>query len=449
MRSQDARNKNAALELDGAQDAAVCAVLQCLQKGRLAPAKLAALEKDGRRVFRGAREVVFFRLKSCLARPANRGARVRWAEPEADNAREVRFSVEEVSLAPADLETEARVTRPRRKAESHDLGRKRESAPAEPRAGRKKNFSSKKEKLRREIAKYFYHSELAPPGKENVFHGQRRPKNVSKAAPKKRAPQERPREKFFYKKKLTQKKGRASSFAKEAPGAKESFEAKAPGGASPAGERRRKCVDSRGHLRRPLGRTRDQLLRRQLLTISSRAGPGQVRRGARRANSIQVLEEKRQRARKRIAAEEKKAVSISLKDNFIREAARKKGREAAPARSPFRAKGKAELGAFARAPEKLGQYHSNFSNLFERKRSSLLKPVEVKKEPAPSLPKGLPESLSAVKQKKAAQKQRKRGLEQLRLGKRPKKLRRSGPSGAGELRPYSAPIDGGPHQRKS
>ena len=126
---------------------------------------------------------------------------------------EVHVTVEDLVARPDEPEPEPKPKRnkSRRKAESHDLGRKRVSETGDNRA-RKKNYSSKKDRLRKEIAKYFYQSELGLPGKENVFNGQKKVKNVSKVPFKKvnllqeKSKSQMNKEKFFYKKKLIQKR---------------------------------------------------------------------------------------------------------------------------------------------------------------------------------------------------------------------------------------------------
>lgn len=191
-------------------------------------------------------------------------------------------------------------------------------------------------------------------------------------------------------------------------------------------------------------RAKDHLLRKQLLTISSRAQNEHARRTNKRANSIQILDDKRKKGRKRIGDDEKKIISISLKDNFIREREQRRRVEES-AKSPFYSKYVIEHGQFYRVPDKLGQYQSNFSNLFERKKGSLGEGGARKAETAKKVPRNARERETQTSHKKAHRK-RKRLFENLRMGKRAKD---SGSKkswkllhGASDLRPYSAPIDG-------
>lgn len=195
------------------------ALLRRIHKGKLPQTKLASLETKSESVYKSGQDLIFFRLKSCLKTRREKGTRTRveWNAPQCDNSRVIEFSVEEVRVRPeelversAEVQSRPKRNKSRRKAESHDFGRKKDSA-TETRP-RKKNYSSKKDKLRKEIAKYFYQSDLGLPGKENVFNGQKRVKNVSKVPFKKanllqeKAKNQIIREKFFYKKKLTQKR---------------------------------------------------------------------------------------------------------------------------------------------------------------------------------------------------------------------------------------------------
>lgn len=186
---------------------------------------------------------------------------------------------------------------------------------------------------------------------------------------------------------------------------------------------------------------KEHLLRKQLLTISSRVQNEGHRRTQKRANSIQILENKRKKTRKRIGEDEKKIISISLKDNFIREREQRKKAEENP-KSPFYSKYLIEHGQFYRVPDKLGQYQSNFSNLLEQRRAGLGEGRSRKSTAKGS--RNAREGTITSGQKKT-HKKRKRLFENLRMSKKVKEggSKKGGKMSLGsELRPYSAPIDG-------
>ena len=201
-------------------------LLRKIHKGHLSSSKLASLETATHKVFKTEKPDKFVKLKSCLEKP-ERGKeemkpRIEWMEKVADDSREIDFDILEVDI-PKEIceessfykEKKGKKENSKRKAESHDLKRKKDSSLKSKKNEKKKNYSSKKEKLRKEIAKYFYNSEILIPGKENYISGQRRFKVLTKETLKNKyhgvsdnpeSTQEKfKREKFFYKKKLKQK----------------------------------------------------------------------------------------------------------------------------------------------------------------------------------------------------------------------------------------------------
>jgi hypothetical protein len=205
----------------------IYSLLRKIHKKNLSVAKLSSLESSTHKIFSTDKPLKFVKLRSCLLDKSqkenskNVRQRVGWCLEETDDSRIVTFDVEEIMIEQEEMISSFHKEKPkerrhkkRRKAESHDLNRKKDLTNDNIRMVRKKNYSSKKEKLRKEIAKYFYNSDLMLPGKENRLHSQKKSKNLSKMSFKKNENiilKERnknllQKEKFFYKKKLKQKK---------------------------------------------------------------------------------------------------------------------------------------------------------------------------------------------------------------------------------------------------
>jgi hypothetical protein len=190
-------------------------LLRRIHKGAIPGSKVASLETQTHKIFSTNKPSVFVKLKSCLGGRYNIKVkkRVEWVSNETD-FRQIEFDVEEIKIESEEIEEEGkRKHKSRRKAESHDLNRNKDPGSDILKFGKKKNYSSKKDKLRKEIAKYFYNSDLIVPGKENMVNGQRKVKNLSKMTFKKhenmlkeRNKNQFQKEKFFYKKKLKPKK---------------------------------------------------------------------------------------------------------------------------------------------------------------------------------------------------------------------------------------------------
>lgn len=171
------------------------------------------------------------KLKSCLSSPSQEAPkakkqkkRVKWSPEETDNQRTLTFDVQELRILnenpgfPQNAE-EKRVKKEKskRKAESQDLKRKVDPSAKASKAEKKKNYSTKKDKLRKDIAKYFYHSDIMQiPGKENYSHAQKKYKKLGRDALQNKlnlfqtnvsnSQENFLKEKFFYKKKLKPKR---------------------------------------------------------------------------------------------------------------------------------------------------------------------------------------------------------------------------------------------------
>ena len=184
--------------------------------------KIASLETQTHKIFSGSKPLNYVKLKSCLSGRYNNKVkkRVEWHINETDDVRKVEFDVEEIKITSEDFidpfkkdDFKARKIKPRRKAESHDFHKNKDLTNDNIKYMKKKNYSSKKDKLRKEIAKYFYNSDIIIPGKETLINVQKKSKNLSKLTFKKhenvlkeRVKNQLQKEKFFYKKKLKPKK---------------------------------------------------------------------------------------------------------------------------------------------------------------------------------------------------------------------------------------------------
>jgi hypothetical protein len=192
-------------------------------------------------------------------------------------------------------------------------------------------------------------------------------------------------------------------------------------------------------------------VRKQLLTISSRfQNERNGKRVQKRANSIQVIDNKvKKKVRKRLIGNDKRIVSISLKDNYIVDKETKKKVENSINKGSLYSKYIIENGHFYKLPERYHQkYRRAGVNLPKNKRNMSIKMQENLSTKKKENTVDNYENIFSSKQKIILHKQRKRIFETLKMNKVPKEvsiIKRVNDikdSKSSELRPYSAPIDG-------
>ena len=214
--------------------------------------------------------------------------------------------------------------------------------------------------------------------------------------------------------------------------------------------------------------------KKHILTISSRfQSEKQNRRVQKRANSIQIIENKRsKKTRKKMSENDKKIISISLKDNYIQNekdslGLKKRNKENAFQISQKNLKGSLyskyfiESGHFYKGfnDRKAYKMHSHLLNFPEKRKPNeayLRENISLKKDPNARIHHltNNYENIFTSKKKMILYKQKKKIFENLRLSHAqkethfPKRIKNSDhkysldKSKEMDLRPYSAPIDG-------
>jgi hypothetical protein len=226
--TKEYRIQNQNLEQEGHEkNSKLHYLLNKIHKHYLTPFQLKGLETVTHKVFKTDQPSKFVKLRSCLAKikvkKKQNVKRVEWCMDEADTSRELRFDIQELHIANENPnysknmeENFPKKEKAKRKAESHEVKRNVDSSSKGKKNEKKKNYTTKKDKLRKEITKYFYNSDMVVPKNDNYSYGQKKFRKVAKEPLQNKFsllpttsqnPQDAIlREKFFYKKKLNPKK---------------------------------------------------------------------------------------------------------------------------------------------------------------------------------------------------------------------------------------------------